>query len=334
MKRNINKAFAFILCLALVFALAPQQSARADYVIAKGYVNTTKLYLRAGPGVSNAIVDTLYHDEKVNIYDTEGYWLKVDVPASGKSGYVYGKSISLDGASITAYGFGVTTGKVHLREEPTSKSLSLAIVPKDTAVTVYFSDDYTGFYRVTVHGTLDEGYISPLYLSITSRVDPDEPDPTDKVGYISASVVNFRTGPGTGYLVLDQLKKHTQLTILDAGIDWYKVQVHETGLSGYVFAKYVTMTNPGSTPSPEPTSIPDPGAGGYINANGVNIRSGPSVSYDSFAILNKNEYIWYQGVSGNWFKVTVVSTRQVGWVFAKFTTFPSPTPAPTPQPRS
>lgn len=145
--------------------------------------------------------------------------------------------------------------------------------------------------------------------------------------------MNFRTGPGTGYLVLDKLTKHTQLTVLDAGIDWHKVLVHETGLSGYVFAKYVTVTNLGVSPSPEPTNIPESGAGGYINANGVNFRTGPAVSYESIGILDKNENIWYQGISGNWFKIMVVSTRKVGWVFSKFATFPEPTPAPTPQPR-
>lgn len=328
-----NRIFALMLCAVLLTVALPMQEARADYVLAKGDVQSDKLFLRSGPDTKYSIVDTLYRKTKLNIYEVDGFWLRVDVPETGKSGYVYGKFVGLDGKTISGYGFGVTTGKIHLREEATSKSKSLAIVPKNAALTVYYSDDFTGFYRVTVHETGMEGFVSPLYLSIVSRVDPDEPDPSDQAGYINASVVNFRTGPGTGYLVLDQLAKHTQVTVLEAGIDWYKIQVKETGISGYVFGKYVTVTNPGATPTPPPLSIPDPGAGGTINVNGVNFREGPSTSYKSLGTLNKDEYIWYNGVSGNWFKITVVATRQVGWVFSKFTTFPTPTPAPTPQPR-
>lgn len=327
------RMISLALCALFLFAMLPMNAARADYVLAKGYVQSDKLFLRSGPDTKYPIVDTLYRKTKLNIYEVDGFWLRVDVPETGKSGYVYGKFVGLDGKTISGYGFGVATGKVHLREEATSNSKSLAIVRKNAAMTVYFSDDYTGFYRVTIHETGMEGFVSPLYLSIVSRVDPDEPDPSDQAGYINAGVVNLRTGPGTGYLVLDTLPKHTQVTVIEAGIDWYKIQVNETGISGYVFAKYVTVTNPGATPTPPPPSIPDPGAGGTINANGVNFREGPSTSYNSLGLLKKDEYIWYNGVSGNWFKITVVASRQVGWVFSKFTTFPTPTPAPTPQPR-
>jgi hypothetical protein len=135
--------------------------------------------------------------------------------------------------------------------------------------------------------------------------------------------------------VIDKLGKGTELVVLSVGIDWYKIQITDTGISGYVYGKYVTLKNPGATPTPEPPVLPDLGARGFINANGVNIRSGPSADYDSVGVLNKDEPLTYEGAYGNWFKVSALYARLVGWVYADFITFPDPTPTPamTPSPR-
>ncbi len=329
MKKLLRSALIGILCAALLFAAVPLHHARAEYAIATGTVNTGKLNLRSGPGITNGIVDTLNQGETVSIYEVAGDWLRIDAQRSGQSGYVYGKYITLDGTSISAYGFAITTGKVHLREEATSKSTSLAIVPKGAAVTVYYATDSTGFYRVRVHGTLKDGFISPLYLKIITRVQPIDLDTTKSAGYVNASNVNFRTGPGLGYLVLDTLAKRTQVMVLDAGISWYKVQLKSTGVSGYIYARYVTVTSAESTPAPTPQVEPDQGTIGWLNAGGVNFRTGPSVKYESVDVLSKNTLVWYQGKSGNWLKVTLVETKQDGYIFSKFVSFPEPTPTPT-----
>ena len=102
-----------------------------------------------------------------------------------------------------------------------------------------------------------------------------------------------------------------------------------------MYGKYVTLKNPGATPTPEPPVLPDYGARGFINANGVNIRSGPSSDYESIGLLNKGEPLSYEGAYGDWFKVSALYARMVGWVYASFIDFPEPTPTPqlTPQPR-
>ena len=200
----------------------------ADSVIAKGTVYGSKLYLRKGPSTSYSVVDTLHSKDKLNIHAVDGNWLRVSSPDSGLEGYVFGKYVALDGASIVGYGFGVTTGNVNLRAEATSKSDLLAVVPKGSAVTINSSDRVTGFYSVTVHDTLAEGFISPLYIHVVARVRPSVSSVENKTGYISGNVVNFRSGPGTGYRVIDQLTKNEKLEILSVGINWYKVQITKT----------------------------------------------------------------------------------------------------------
>ena len=313
----------------------PTEVPVVDYVIAKGSVHSSKLNMRSGPDTTYKVIDTLYREARLLIFAADGYWLKVESVDSGKIGYVYGKYVGLDGASFSGYGFGLTLDDAELYAEPSRESDVTGIVPHGSAVTILYSDKVTGYYCVSVHDTLKEGFIAPLYMSIICRVKPSDNDFEDKTGYISGNLVNMRTGPGTGYRVIDKLNKGVEIVVLSVGIDWYKIQVKSTGISGYVYGKYVTLKNPGSTPTPEPPVLPDFGTRGFINANGVNIRSGPSADYDSVGLLNKGEPLRYEGAYGNWFKVSALYARLVGWVYADYIDIPDPTPTPqlTPQPR-
>ena len=313
----------------------PTEEPVVDYIIAKGSVHSSKLNMRSGPDTTYKVIDTLYREARLLIFAVDGYWLKVESVDSGEIGYVYGKYVGLDGASISGYGFGLTLDDAELYTEPTRESEVAGIVPHGAGVTILYSDKKTGYYCVSVHDSLKEGFIAPLYMSIVCRVKPSDADFEGKTGYISGNLVNFHTGPGTSYRVIDKLGKGTELNVLSVGIDWYKVQVEKTGISGYVYGKYVSLKNPGSTPTPEPPVLPDLGDRGFINANGVNIRSGPSSDYDSLGTLNKDEPLSYEGAYNNWFKVSALYARLVGWVYADFIDFPDPTPTPklTPQPR-
>lgn len=313
----------------------PTEVPVVDYIIAKGSVHSSKLNMRSGPDTTYKVIDTLYREARLLIYAVDGYWLKVESVDSGEIGYVFGKYVGLDGTSFSGYGFGLTLDDAQLYKDATDQSEVLGVVPRSTGLTILYSDKVTGYYCVSLHDSLKEGFIAPLYMSIVCRVKPSDGDFEGKTGYISGNLVNMRTGPGTGYRVIDKLGKGTELNVLSVGIDWYKVQVVNTGISGYVYGKYVTLKNPGTTPPPEPPELPDLGDRGFINANGVNIRSGPSADYESIGVLNKGEPLSYEGAYGNWFKVSALYARLVGWVYADFIDFPDPTPTPelTPQPR-
>ena len=304
-----------------------------DYVIAECEVDSSKLNMRSGPDTNYKVVDTLYREARLLIYAVDGSWLKVESVDSGTTGYVFGKYVALDGTSISAYGFGITLDDAELFADASRNSQRVSVVPRGTGLTIYYSDKVTGYYCVSVHGTLQEGFVAPLYLGIVSRVKPSDANMEDKAGYISGNLVNFRTGPGTGYRVIDKLEKGTQLYVLGVGIDWYHVQVESTGISGYVYGKYVTLKNPITPPTPKPTTLPETGQRGYINAGSVNIRKGPSSDHDSIGVLKENEPVSFEGASGSWFKVSALYARLNGWIYAKYVTFPDPTPAPTKQPR-
>ncbi|MCE5188468.1 MAG: SH3 domain-containing protein [Eubacteriales bacterium] len=326
-KRNILKLFAGVLGVLVLFSAMPQNAAHAETALATGYVNTTKLNMRSGPNTKNAIVATLAKNDAVNIYEVSGTWLRIDVPSIGKSGYVSGKYISINSSSLSAYAIGVTTGKVNLRKEANSKSESLAVVDSKAGVTIYSADKTTGWYKVKVHATAKEGYISPKYVTVIAKVVGSSSTSLG-TGKINASNVNFRKTASTSGTKLGQLQKQAEVTVLEKSGDWYKITVKATGVTGYVFTKYVTLDSAANTtPTPTPKLST---SSGYINAGGVNFRSGPSASYSSLGILSKNTGVTVLATSGTWLKITVVSTNKTGYVFGKYVTMNTVTPTPTP----
>jgi uncharacterized protein YgiM (DUF1202 family) len=218
------RLLAGLFSIALMVSLIPMREAHAESALATGYVNTSKLNLRKGVGTSNSIVDTLSKSTAVNIYEVIGTWLRIDVPSTGKTGYVSGKYISVNSTSLSAYALGSTSGRVNLRKEATSKSESLAVVASKAGLTIYSADATTGWYKVKVHATGKEGYISPNYVKIVSKVEgASSGSTTATAGEITANSVNLRSGPGTNYTKIDKLQKMDDLTILEKSGDWYKV---------------------------------------------------------------------------------------------------------------
>ena len=336
-KRRALQLMTVLLCLALLPAALPVRAAHAASTLATGYVNAAKLNMRKDAGTGRSIVDTLKKNTAVNIYEISGAWLRINVPSTGKSGYVSGKYISVNGASLAAYALGVTTSSVNLRKEATKKSERLAVVSANAGLTLYSADAKTGWYRVKVHATGKEGYISPLYIKIVSKVDPAGGYAL-AAGEIITSGVNFRTGPGTNYKSQGTLKKGTALTILEKNGNWYKVTTKGTNKTGYVFASFVRITSAAAMPTPKPTATPSPAGSlaGKLNAGGVNLRAGPSSDDTRLGVLAKNTPVTVLGSSGDWYRLTVNATGVTGYVFARYVTVipatPTPKPTTTPSP--
>ncbi len=269
-----------LLCLILLSAAMPMRAAHAETALATGYVNASTLHLRKGAATDKDIVDTLSRNTAVNVYEVSGMWLRIDVPSSGKSGYVYGKYITVNGSSLSAYALGTTTGKVHLRKEATSASDSLAVLDSKTGVTVYSADQTTGWYKVKVHSTAKEGYISPLYVAIVCKVEGATVSTGSQAGAINATDVNFRAGPATSYKSQGKLQKNDAVTVTGTSGNWYQLTVNATGKSGYVYKTYVTL----GTSSTMPAS----GTAGFINASGVNFRRAVHELYKPEQAANKH----------------------------------------------
>lgn len=324
--RSLRAAGFFFLCAALLISsVLPLSAAHADTAIATGYVTSATLNMRTGPNVDNKIVETLALGDKVTVYAVSGTWLKVDAQNSGNSGYVSGKYITLNADSQGAYGLGVISGSVHLREKATAKSDSVDVLHAGEALTVLGADGTTGWYQVSLHGSSQKGYVSPKYVTVVTKFKKTETAASGSAT-ISGSGVNLRKGPSKDDESLGKLSKNTAVTVLKTSGNWCQVKVTSTGKAGYVYKTYVKLSSGSSSSSTATTGT------GYINGSNVNLRSGPSTNDASKAKLPKNTAVTVLKTTGKWHQVKVNASGSTGYVFASYVTMGSTsggTPAPS-----
>ena len=103
------------------------------------------------------------------------------------------------------------------------------------------------WYRVKVGQR--EGYVSSQYVRLTDGTQT--PPSTEEItapaedtktyGFVSASSLNVRKGPGTDQAKVTSLSGGARVEILETLDGWYRIE------QGYVSADYVTLLDPGVT---------------------------------------------------------------------------------------
>ena len=115
---------------------------------------------------------------------------------------------------------------------------------------------------------------------------------------VTASDVNLRSGPGTGYSILDCLPKGTSVTVTDrSNSSWYAVNYN--GRDGFMSSMYLSVQADNSGDSSGATIIIDGEAQpGTINAMYVRFRSGPSTDSTILGEYNTGKELSVTGYSG------------------------------------
>ena len=131
-------------------------------------------------------------------------------------------------------------------------------------------------------------------------------------GVVDAYDLRLRSQPSTDAETIVYLDNGAKLSVQEDLGDWYKV-VSGT-YTGYVSAEYVAYT-----PSPE-EEIPDVGTpsetAAEVNANDVNLRSGPSTDYNILGTLDAGEAVTMLTNDDGWCQVAW--NGQVGFISSEF----------------
>ena len=149
----------------------------------------------------------------------------------------------------------LSTGGVNLRAGPSKNDAIIGTgYAKGTRLKVYSLQN--DFYFVQIVAKEMYGFVSAKFVSVEGM----NPDPIMTVvpenavgGYISASKAMLRTGPGTEYAGIREIRRNTSLYVYFTADGWDYVEVAQTGEAGYVKADFVT------TDRPVPESTPLPG---------------------------------------------------------------------------
>lgn len=125
-----------------------------------------------------------------------------------------------------------------------------------------------------------------------------------KAGVIKAvGGLNVRAGASTGSRVLTVLSNGAYVTLLSKSGDWWRVE-YGNSLYGYCHADYI------STVSGSPAVV-------NTDPSGLNVRSGPGISYSRIGGLSRGHTVIILSTSGGWSRILYHGTR-VGYVSAQY----------------
>ena len=135
-------------------------------------------------------------------------------------------------ANDLMYGIGfVDATGLRLRSSPSMNSQTLDIAPNNECVVVMgVSGDW---YHVIYD--LQEGFMHRDYLNVLTKENAE-------LGYgrVTATRVNIRSGPGTGYKVIDGASKDALCYIIGLNDGWYKIIFGDS--IGYMRSDYLELT--------------------------------------------------------------------------------------------
>lgn len=215
-------------------SLAPRAMARStDSLI----VNSSGSRIRAGAGLSFAILDTLAEGTEVQYLgdggSADGYdWRKVMVVSNGLQGYIAAFLLSPPGVD---YGdpqivtTGITTDWVNLRSGPSLGHQVLRVVSVGSVVDL--SDRSENGFRYLVHNGL-AGWMYEAYISV------DGAQPGDST-FTTTAYLNLRAEPGLWANVLLVMPEGATVAALPgATAGWRQVQYQ--GTVGWASTDYLT----------------------------------------------------------------------------------------------
>ncbi|MDO4572996.1 MAG: SH3 domain-containing protein, partial [Clostridia bacterium] len=317
----------------------------ADTSPGTGKIQGGTVNLRSRPATSGSVLEKLPADTALTLLGMQGDWYYVLSP-SGTLGYVRYDYVLLTGSAMIAQGR--TSGSaVNYRQGPGTDYGAIGRLSSGTELGIFGMVD--GWYKVKAMTTGQVGFIKKRYVTITSpNADttnfvtpapgstptpapggaslpapgaPSPPPATDigaesvvyaASGIINGSAVNIRAGASTSTRSYGKLARGTALGIFEKAGSWYRVRVSASGQEGYVYGRYVTLVEAAADAASE--------SAGYINASGVNVRSGPSTAYDRLLRLSRHTSLTILGSSGSWYHVRIDASGQEGYVFGKYVT--------------
>lgn len=208
--------------------------------------------------------------------------------------------VILPAKAETRYGVVYNSSSVNLREQATQYSDWLGAYPSGKWVAI--TGESGNWYYVTGPDG-KTGYMSKNYIKV-------EDVRYGTVGVVnnpkSTSFLNLRSSPNYSAKVIDIYYNGVPCVLLNYSNGWYHVRVD--GVEGYFRQEYITRYN--YAYSEEVATIVTP------NNTGLNLRSGPGMSYSSIGQYSGGKYVMVLQKGDDWWKVSI--DGKVGFMSTEF----------------
>lgn len=194
------------------------------------------LNLREEPSLQGTIITSYKPGTKVTVLQRGKSWSRVKVDS--REGFMATQYLSFSGQGGTGSS---ATGKVavvnnpkdtqvlNLRQEASLDAKVLSYYRNGVKVTIL--EEGKTWHKVQVEdGRI--GYMMAKFLKVTDETGNVKPYTATLINVNGGKIVNFRTGPSLSSTIIRTVPVGTQVTVLEHGTDWCKVDVD--GETGYI----------------------------------------------------------------------------------------------------
>jgi uncharacterized protein YraI len=293
------------------------------YIGATAVVNQGPLNLRSGAGTGYSVIEVLSEGAYVEVLDgpyaANGYkWWEVYVDGSKNTGFVAGVFLTVVSSGPFSIGdtVYVTSDSLNVRSGPgTGYSVIDVITYGTNGLIVDGPVTANGYvwYEIEYVGGTYAGWVASDFLGLVSTGGFSIGDTV----YVTSDTLNVRSGPGTGYSVIDVIVYSTNGLILDGpvyanGYTWYEIDYVGGTSSGWVAGEYLGYVSTG-------IGI---GSTVYVTADLLNVRAGAGTAYaiESTLSYGTEAYVIDGPVYNNgytWWQIEY-SGGYVGWAVGEY----------------
>ena len=195
----------------------------------------------------------------------------------------------------------ITANSVNFRTGPSTSYSSMGKLNKGDKV------EYIGtsgdWINIKFNGKV--GYAHGDYVGTYS--DSNQTPTTKKI--VTATSLNFRSGPGTKYSIIGSIKKGAEVSVISESNGWSKVDYN--GKVGYVSSQYLANKSDSSNNTNEEVKYTK-----VVNASALNFRSGPGTNYSKITTISYGSEVGVISESNGWSKVNY--NGKIGYVSSKY----------------
>ena len=282
--------------IALATLAMIPMTANNAYASNIGTVTASSLNVRSGPSTSYTVVTTVKKNDKVNILQSSNGWYKIET-SSGKQGWVSSSYISASNSNTnnstnnnTQSNIAiVNTDGLNFRNGAGTSYSIIKVLNKGEKVEVI--SESNGWSKVKHDSRL--GYVASQYI--------DKATTNYTIKEVNTDGLNVRTGPSTSYATIGKLNKGTRVEVISESAGWSKINYNNK--TAYVSSGYLKAVST-STPDTKPEDTTQQ----YkeikvVNTDGLNVRKGPSTSYESIGKIDKGTSVEVISESDGWSKI-------------------------------
>ena len=287
--------------IALATLAMIPMTANNAYASNIGTVTASSLNVRSGPSTSYTVVTTVKKNDKVNILQSSNGWYKIET-SSGKQGWVSSSYISASNSNTnnstnnnTQSNIAiVNTDGLNFRNGAGTSYSIIKVLNKGEKVEVI--SESNGWSKVKHDSRL--GYVASQYI--------DKATTNYTIKEVNTDGLNVRTGPSTSYATIGKLNKGTRVEVISESDGWSKINYNNK--TAYVSSGYLKAVST-STPDTKPEDTTQQ----YkeikvVNTDGLNVRKGPSTSYESIGKIDKGTSVEVISESDGWSKINYKNT--------------------------